>query len=159
MRMKLSLASQFWPAKLRNRQTRPQPASQLIRTSMQAQPSPGRLSARRNLHRWASSRSGLKPRPSGGNHEDQRCWTRWIEFSDAGSNSTSHRDRPARGRARVKRGIPQIFLHRASQVQRGDDGWQPVAGLIRDAEGNLYGTAEFGGAFGYGTVFKLDAAG
>jgi uncharacterized repeat protein (TIGR03803 family) len=49
-----------------------------------------------------------------------------------------------------------IVLHKFSG---GDDGWQPVAGLIRDAEGNLYGTAEFGGAFGYGTVFKLDAAG
>jgi uncharacterized repeat protein (TIGR03803 family) len=49
-----------------------------------------------------------------------------------------------------------IVLHRFTG---GDDGGQPVAGLIRDAEGNLYGTAEFGGAFGYGTVFKLDAAG
>jgi len=37
----------------------------------------------------------------------------------------------------------------------GADGQHPFAGLIRDAAGNLYGTAEFGGAFGLGTVFKL----
>jgi uncharacterized repeat protein (TIGR03803 family) len=35
------------------------------------------------------------------------------------------------------------------------DGTQPVADLIMDKIGNLYGTAEFGGANGYGTVFKL----
>jgi len=49
-----------------------------------------------------------------------------------------------------------IVLHKFTG---GDDGEQPVAGLIRDAQGNLYGTAQFGGAFGYGTVFKLDAVG
>jgi uncharacterized repeat protein (TIGR03803 family) len=39
------------------------------------------------------------------------------------------------------------------------DGENPVAGLIADKEGNLYGTTTFGGAGpgenGYGTVFKL----
>jgi len=39
------------------------------------------------------------------------------------------------------------------------DGAYPQAGVIRDAEGNLYGTTENGGAVGFGTVFKLDAAG
>jgi len=39
------------------------------------------------------------------------------------------------------------------------DGAQPAAGLIRDAKGNLYGTTEFGGAGGVGTVFKLTKAG
>jgi len=38
----------------------------------------------------------------------------------------------------------------------GGDGANPIAGVIRDASGNLYGTAAQGGAFGYGTVFKLD---
>jgi uncharacterized repeat protein (TIGR03803 family) len=37
----------------------------------------------------------------------------------------------------------------------GTDGSQPTAGLIRDADGNLYGTTFQGGAFGWGTVFKL----
>src|ERR1700739_4478871 len=39
------------------------------------------------------------------------------------------------------------------------DGGQPVGGLIRDAEGNLYGTTCCGGSYGAGTVFKLDTAG
>jgi len=41
----------------------------------------------------------------------------------------------------------------------GADGSGPEAGLLRDAEGNLYGNASEGGAFGYGVVFKLNAAG
>jgi len=41
----------------------------------------------------------------------------------------------------------------------GGDGAYPKAGLIRDTAGNLYGTTESGGAFGYGTVFKLDTSG
>jgi uncharacterized repeat protein (TIGR03803 family) len=40
------------------------------------------------------------------------------------------------------------------------DGSNPLAGLLRDAAGNLYGTTQYGGtAGGYGTVFKLDAKG
>jgi uncharacterized repeat protein (TIGR03803 family) len=38
----------------------------------------------------------------------------------------------------------------------GNDGGTPYAGVIRDAAGNLYGTAFFGGTGGFGTVFKLD---
>lgn len=41
----------------------------------------------------------------------------------------------------------------------GADGGLPVAGLIRDAEGTLYGTTQHGGASDRGTVFKLDQAG
>jgi uncharacterized repeat protein (TIGR03803 family) len=37
----------------------------------------------------------------------------------------------------------------------GKDGAYPVAGLVFDAAGNLYGTAQGGGASGHGTVFKL----
>ncbi len=40
-----------------------------------------------------------------------------------------------------------------------NDGTSPTLGLVRDAEGNLYGTTFLGGAFNYGTVFKLDTAG
>ncbi len=47
----------------------------------------------------------------------------------------------------------------------GEDGGFPVASLIRDAEGNLYGTTSGGGdvfcnaPYGCGAVFKLDRAG
>jgi uncharacterized repeat protein (TIGR03803 family) len=39
------------------------------------------------------------------------------------------------------------------------DGASPVAGVIRDTSGNLYGTTIAGGPGNWGTVFKLDAAG
>jgi len=37
----------------------------------------------------------------------------------------------------------------------GTDGSRPWAALLRDANGDLYGTASEGGAYGYGVVFKL----
>ncbi len=46
----------------------------------------------------------------------------------------------------------------------GKDGFEPVAGVLRDAKGNLYGTTLWGGTvpannnFGHGVVFKLDTA-
>ncbi len=39
------------------------------------------------------------------------------------------------------------------------DGATPMGGLIRDGQGNFYGTTEFGGVYGSGTVFKLTPAG
>jgi uncharacterized repeat protein (TIGR03803 family) len=39
------------------------------------------------------------------------------------------------------------------------DGGNPAAGLIMDSGGNLYGTTQYGGSAGYGTVFKLDPSG
>jgi uncharacterized repeat protein (TIGR03803 family) len=39
------------------------------------------------------------------------------------------------------------------------DGGNPLAGLTIDKNGNLYGTAEVGGANGYGTAFKLAKSG
>ena len=41
----------------------------------------------------------------------------------------------------------------------GSDGSTPAAGLIRDAEGNLYGTTALGGAYGSGAVFHLNPTG
>jgi uncharacterized repeat protein (TIGR03803 family) len=38
------------------------------------------------------------------------------------------------------------------------DGAHPSAGLVMDSDGNLYGTTQYGGASGEGTVFKLDTA-
>src|SRR5208283_5378540 len=39
------------------------------------------------------------------------------------------------------------------------DGAGPYAGLVRDVQGNLYGTTDSGGANGEGTVFKVDTTG
>lgn len=41
----------------------------------------------------------------------------------------------------------------------GADGSRPQAGLVRDAAGNLYGTASIGGSSNFGAAFMLDAAG
>jgi uncharacterized repeat protein (TIGR03803 family) len=42
----------------------------------------------------------------------------------------------------------------------GTDGYDPLGGfLLRDSEGNLYGTTELGGSMGAGSVFKLDQSG
>jgi uncharacterized repeat protein (TIGR03803 family) len=41
----------------------------------------------------------------------------------------------------------------------GADGGLPSAGLLHDSSGNLYGTTSFGGAFNFGTVFKIDSSG
>lgn len=39
------------------------------------------------------------------------------------------------------------------------DGSIPYAGVIRDSQGNLYGTTYYGGAHGVGVVYKLDPSG
>jgi len=39
----------------------------------------------------------------------------------------------------------------------GTNGRDPMAGLIEDASGNLFGTVFEGGAYGYGTVFEIKA--
>jgi len=46
-----------------------------------------------------------------------------------------------------------------SFVGGATDGQQPIAGLVMDSAGNLYGTTSFGGESDDGTVFKIDAAG
>jgi uncharacterized repeat protein (TIGR03803 family) len=46
--------------------------------------------------------------------------------------------------------------HVLHQFTGGKDGSSPVfAGVVFDAAGNLYGTTNQGGAYGYGVVFKL----
>ncbi len=41
----------------------------------------------------------------------------------------------------------------------GVDGQAPVAGLVRDGAGNLYGTTDMGGSSNFGAVFKVSATG
>ena len=47
----------------------------------------------------------------------------------------------------------ETILH--SFDNNGTDGTDPAAGLVFDANGNLYGTTIGGGAYNYGTVFEL----
>jgi uncharacterized repeat protein (TIGR03803 family) len=54
---------------------------------------------------------------------------------------------------------PDVTFTLLYSFKGGTDGATPVAGLIRDAAGNLYGTSLYGGTFGNGTVFKLDTTG
>jgi uncharacterized repeat protein (TIGR03803 family) len=44
---------------------------------------------------------------------------------------------------------------------KGDpkDGQHPIAGVIRDTQGNLYGTTDWGGPSNDGTVFKVTPSG
>src|SRR6266852_5668058 len=57
----------------------------------------------------------------------------------------------------------ETILH--SFGPNGGDGYDPLAGVVRDKKGNLYGTSIFGGAYGggngygCGTVFKLTPKG
>ena len=50
----------------------------------------------------------------------------------------------------------ETILHRFTGTP---DGANPSTTLIKDAAGNLYGTTVNGGAFGFGTVFKLTTGG
>jgi len=49
----------------------------------------------------------------------------------------------------------ESVLYRFRQEQNG---FSPV-GLVRDAQGNLYGTTAEGGLYGYGVVYEITAAG
>ena len=52
----------------------------------------------------------------------------------------------------------ETVLH--SFGETGEDGANPYfGGVVLDAQGNLYGTTVRGGAYGAGTVFKLDTTG
>lgn len=50
-------------------------------------------------------------------------------------------------------------LHSFCAEAHCTDGATPVAGLVRDSAGNLYGTTEEGGASGSGVVFELSPSG
>ena len=52
----------------------------------------------------------------------------------------------------------ETVLHRFC-VQSCQDGAEPQAGLVQDANGNLYGTAVIGGQYGHGTVFEVSPGG
>ncbi len=64
--------------------------------------------------------------------------------------------------------VPTVVVTQSVQAQSftvlysftgGTGAALPVAGLVQDKEGNLYGTTLYGGTSGAGTVFKLDTTG
>jgi len=46
-----------------------------------------------------------------------------------------------------------------SFYQAGGDGYSPDSGVTLDTKGNIYGTAPGGGAYGYGVLYEVTAAG
>jgi uncharacterized repeat protein (TIGR03803 family) len=50
---------------------------------------------------------------------------------------------------------PTGYTERVLYTFAGNDGANPLAGLIMDSSGNLFGTTGNGGAYGFGTVFEL----
>jgi uncharacterized repeat protein (TIGR03803 family) len=60
--------------------------------------------------------------------------------------------------------VPNLFTILYNFMTPPSDGFAPAAGVIMDSEGNIYGTTEYGGAYGSphestdGTVFELSAA-
>jgi uncharacterized repeat protein (TIGR03803 family) len=52
----------------------------------------------------------------------------------------------------------ETILHSFTGGTSGIDGGNPAAGLVRDSEGDFYGTTKFGGLRA-GTVFKMDQSG
>jgi uncharacterized repeat protein (TIGR03803 family) len=47
------------------------------------------------------------------------------------------------------------ILHSFNLSSKTRDAWGPLAGLVRDSSGNLYGTTEFGGNHGAGAVVEV----
>jgi uncharacterized repeat protein (TIGR03803 family) len=57
----------------------------------------------------------------------------------------------------VTTGGTETVLHYFSEVEH-HDGWHPVGNLL-DVNGTLYGTTEYGGTIGYGTIFSITTSG
>src|ERR1700720_1715544 len=55
--------------------------------------------------------------------------------------------------------LPHSRLRVLHSFGGAGDGFAPLDGLTRDPQGNFYGPTLYGGASGYGTIFKLDTAG
>ena len=61
----------------------------------------------------------------------------------------------AGGGAKTNTQITGEMCHEALLFTGGDDGGNPYVGVILGPEGNLYGTADSGGASNAGVVFEI----
>jgi len=88
------------------------------------------------------------------NYGDEHTATQNFEGrgrDDIGSRAGARSDcNPDRARA---------DLHCTPQVQRASARANPYSRLLRDTEGNLYGTTLLGGIYNAGAVFKLSRTG
>jgi len=55
----------------------------------------------------------------------------------------------------IPAGYAQTIKTLYSFTNHSGDGANPIAGVTMDAAGNIYGTTEYGGTAGYGTVYEL----
>jgi len=55
----------------------------------------------------------------------------------------------------LTRAMPVTLPTRDLYTSSNDYGYYPASGVTIDSHGNLFGTAEEGGTYGYGTVFEL----
>jgi uncharacterized repeat protein (TIGR03803 family) len=82
-------------------------------------------------------------------------------YGTAGGGTGSCRNRTCGVAFKLNQSGKPIWVHSFN----GGDGLAPLAGLLRDEAGNLYGTTYYGGKlnqcsdFGCGTVFKLSPEG
>lgn len=56
----------------------------------------------------------------------------------------------------IKNGVYEKVLH---EFGAGTDGQYPFAGVVRDSQGNLYGSTNAGGTYGGGAVYEISASG
>jgi uncharacterized repeat protein (TIGR03803 family) len=54
--------------------------------------------------------------------------------------------------------MTEVVLHNFCSLANCADGETPYAGVIRDSDGNLYGTTVYGGANGGGVVYRVDTS-
>jgi uncharacterized repeat protein (TIGR03803 family) len=84
-----------------------------------------------------------------------------VGFFTVSASGLAGRD-PAGASRIASQPIPQITfstVHRFSGSDVDSDGDSAVAGLIRDAQGNLYGTTVYGGSYDDGAVCRITPSG
>jgi len=85
-----------------------------------------------------------------------------LVFDEKGNLYGTTRSGGAYGAGVVFRLTPEgkeTVLYSFCAQSKCADGYYPAAGLVFDQKGNLYGTAEYGGAYNGGVVFKLTPKG
>jgi len=131
-------------------------------------------------YNWSAAQNEKGSQASRRNYEACAICEMLIQQKRRPMTSTVHRSNAGCGNAGTRGGLALVILAlgvvatRPAQAQtymklydfmRGMDGGVPIAGVVRDSAGNLYGTTGEGGDLscnspsGCGTVFKIDKTG